>query len=82
MNEIKISAIMPVYNVEKYIGKCIDCLLYTSQVNAGATLTITGNGTIDASSASDYVVPVNCNGGNLVIENGTITCLLYTSRCV
>ena len=26
MNEIKISAIMPVYNVEKYIGKCIESL--------------------------------------------------------
>ncbi|MBS5736978.1 MAG: hypothetical protein KHW62_03035 [Clostridiales bacterium] len=52
------------------------------QVNAGATLTITGNGTIDASSASDYVVPVNCNGGNLVIENGTITVDTPRESCV
>ena len=27
MSDIKISAIMPVYNVEKYVGKCIESLL-------------------------------------------------------
>lgn len=52
------------------------------QVQPGGSLTITGNGTIDASSASDYVVPVNTLGGDIVIENGTFIVDTPRESCV
>jgi len=33
MNDIKISVILPVYNVEKYLRKCIDSILNQTHIN-------------------------------------------------
>ncbi len=54
------------------------------RVNAGGSLTITGNGTIDASNASDYVVPVSVMGenGSVVIESGTFIVDTPRESCV
>lgn len=41
------------------------------EVKAGGTLTITGNGTVNAGTEGGLWVAVWANGGNAVIENGT-----------
>lgn len=54
------------------------------RVGEGGSLTITGNGTIDASNASDYVVPVSVMAadGSVTIESGTIVTDTPRESCV
>ena len=52
------------------------------RVNAGGKLTITGDGVIDATDASDDVVPVSAMGGELIIQEGTIQVDTPNESCV
>ena len=64
-NMIKISVVVPVYNVEKYIKKCIDSLL--DQEFEEYEIIVINDGTID--NSMDYVKKVRDNTNKIIIYN-------------
>ena len=72
MSEIKISIIVPIYNVEKYIRRCMDSLL--RQAFDNYEIIAVNDGTLD--SSMEYVYSLQKNYDNIVIcerENGGLS---------
>lgn len=72
MGEIKISIIVPIYNVEKYIKRCMDSLI--SQSFSDYEIVVINDGTLD--NSMEYVYELQKKHTNIVIcerENGGLS---------